>query len=76
MRRWQTWLVMGVLCSAGSSVVQAQSLFERLEQAFSADALPAATPEATDVPAQPRTTEDLPPPPARHAPLRDVPRWE
>lgn len=64
MRCWQTWLVLGVVCFASTSAVQAQSLFERLGQAFTQETPPEATaPDANRAPESP-VAEDLPAPPS------------
>lgn len=63
MRRWQTWLVVGALCFVSSSGVQAQSLFERLGQAFTPETPPPALPSAAETPAETRIPETLPAPP-------------
>ena len=63
MRRWQTWLAVGVLCLASSSAVQAQNLLERLGQALT-PATPAPTAPAAAEPAPAvQIPESLPAPP-------------
>ncbi|MCA9120768.1 MAG: PDZ domain-containing protein [Planctomycetaceae bacterium] len=64
MRRWQTWTFMAVLCVANSSNAKAQSLFERLGQAFSTETPPPVTAPATEAAPAPPAAEDLPAPPS------------
>lgn len=61
MRCWQTWLVLGSLCFASSSAVQAQTLFERLEQAFTQETPPPTRPAEESAPPA-SAPEDLPAP--------------
>lgn len=64
MRRWQTWLVAGVLCFAGSSAVQAQNLFERLGQVLTPETPPLTAPSTAETAPEARIPETLPAPPA------------
>lgn len=63
MRRWQTWLVAGVLCFAGSSAVQAQNLFERLGQVLTPETPPLTAPSTAETAPEARIPETLPAPP-------------
>jgi len=62
MRRWQIWIVAGVLCFVSSSAVQAQNLFERLGQSFTQEIPP--TPSTDEAVPEVTIPEALPAPPS------------
>ncbi len=64
MRRWQTWLVAGVLCCVSSSAAQAQNLFERFGQVFTQATPPPAAPSADLTVPEVTVPEALPAPPS------------